>query len=387
MNNQSPAIPLFDLNYGTEEEEAVLRVLRSKWLTMGPETEALEHEFSDYFKIKHAVAVSNCTTALHLANLAVGVKQGIEVICPSLTFVATSNSVIYAGGTPVFADIISTDDWTISPHEIEKKINKNTRVIIVMHYGGFACQMDEILNIATTNNIQVIEDAAHCPGSTYKGKKLGSIGNISCFSFFSNKNISTGEGGMICTNNDDYANYIKIIRSHGMTSATLDRHHGHAYSYDVTDLGYNYRIDEIHAALARCQLKKLETGNEHRRLAATHYKDALSKSDKIKIPFGNYCFPANYHIFPILLDKSIDRHDLMVFLREKGIQTSIHYPPIHQFSYYKAIMRNQILHNTDFISRHELTLPMYAGISDAQIDYVVDALNNFIRETPIPKAK
>jgi len=206
MNNQSPAIPLFDLNYGTEEEEAVLRVLRSKWLTMGPETEALEHEFSDYFKIKHAVAVSNCTTALHLANLAVGVKQGIEVICPSLTFVATSNSVIYAGGTPVFADIISTDDWTISPHEIEKKINKNTRAIIVMHYGGFACQMDEILNIATTNNIQVIEDAAHCPGSIYKGKKLGSIGNISCFSFFSNKNISTGEGGMICTNNDDYAN-------------------------------------------------------------------------------------------------------------------------------------------------------------------------------------
>ena len=387
MNNSNPVIPLFDLNYGSEEEDAVLRVLRSKWLTMGPETEALEHEFAEYFKVKHALAVSSCTTALHLANLAIGVKQGTEVICPSLTFVATSNSVIYAGGTPVFADILSVNDWTISPYEIEKKINKNTQAIIVMHYGGFACKMDEIIEIANRHKIQVIEDAAHAPGSSYKDKLLGTIGDISCFSFFSNKNISTGEGGMICTNNDEYANYIKKIRSHGMTSATLDRHHGHAYSYDVTDLGYNYRIDEIHAALARCQLKKLETGNEHRRLAATHYKDALSKSDKIKIPFGNYCFPANYHIFPILLDKSIDRHDLMVFLREKGIQTSIHYPPIHQFSYYKAIMRNQILHNTDFISRHELTLPMYAGISDAQIDYVVDALNNFIRETPIAKAK
>ena len=213
MNSSNPVIPLFDLNYGREEEEAVLRILRSKWLTMGPETEALECEFAEYFKVKHAIAVSSCTTALHLANLAVGVKQGTEVICPALTFVATSNSIIYTGGTPVFADIISTDDWTISPHEIEKKINKNTRAIIVMHYGGFACQMNEILNIATTNNIQVIEDAAHAPGSMYKDRFLGAIGDISCFSFFSNKNISTGEGGMICTNNDDYANYINKIRS------------------------------------------------------------------------------------------------------------------------------------------------------------------------------
>ncbi|MFZ3105013.1 MAG: DegT/DnrJ/EryC1/StrS aminotransferase family protein [Smithella sp.] len=378
MNNPTPAIPLFDLNYGREEKEAVLRVLRSKWLTMGPETEALENEFAGYFKVKHALAVSSCTTALHLANLAVGVKKGTNVICPSFTFVATSNSVLYAGGIPVFADITSTDDWTISPNEIKKKINKNTRAIIVMHYGGFACKMDEIIEIAKHNKITVIEDAAHAPGSFYKDRLLGSTGDISCFSFFSNKNISTGEGGMICTNNDDYANYIKKIRSHGMTSATLDRHHGHAYSYDVTDLGYNYRIDEIHAALARCQLKKLKNGNECRRLAAIRYKNALSKIDKITIPFADYSFSANYHIFPILLNKSINRHSLMVFLRGKGIQTSIHYPPVHKFSYYKTVMGDHILRNTDSVSRHELTLPMYAGITGAQIDYVVDALINFI---------
>jgi dTDP-4-amino-4,6-dideoxygalactose transaminase len=163
-----------------------------------------------------------------------------------------------------------------------------------------------------------------------------------------------------------------------MTSATLDRHHGHAYSYDVTDLGYNYRIDEIHAALARCQLKKLKKGNERRRLAAIRYKNALSKIDKITIPFADYSFSANYHIFPILLSKSIDRHSLMVFLRGKGIQTSIHYPPVHKFSYYKTVMGDQILRNTDSVSRHELTLPMYAGITGAQIDYVIDALINFI---------
>ena len=380
MNNLNPVIPLFDLNYGSEEEEAVLRVLRSKWLTMGPETEALEYEFAEYFKVKHALALSSCTTALHLANLAFGVKQGTEVICPSLTFVATSNSVIYAGGTPVFADITSTDDWTISPHEIEKKINKNTRSIIVMHYGGFACQMDEIIEIANRYKIPVIEDAAHAPGSMYKDRFLGTVGDISCFSFFSNKNISTGEGGIICTNNDDYANYIKKIRSHGMTSATLDRHQGHAYSYDVTDLGYNYRIDEIHAALARCQLKKLETGNESRRLAATHYKDALSKIDKIKIPFVNYCFSANCHIFPILLDKSIDRHSLMVFLRGKGIQTSIHYPPVHMFSYYRGNHKTTILPLTEEIGMREVTLPMFPTITDGQICFIAEKMREFFQK-------
>jgi dTDP-4-amino-4,6-dideoxygalactose transaminase len=380
MSKQNPVIPLFDLNYGREEEEAVSRVLRSKWLTMGPETEALEYEFAEYFKVKHAIAVSSCTTALHLANLAVGVKQETEVICPSLTFVATSNSVIYAGGTPVFADVVSLDDWTISPDEIEEKINKNTREIIIMHYGGFACKMDEIIEIAQRYKIPVIEDAAHAPGSFYKDRLLGAIGNISCFSFFSNKNISTGEGGIICTNNDDYANYIKKIRSHGMTSATLDRHLGHAYSYDVTDLGYNYRIDEIHAALARCQLKKLETGNERRRLAAICYKDALSKIDGIKIPFGNYCFLANYHIFPILLGKNIDRHSLMVFLREKGIQTSIHYPPVHVFSYYRENYKITMLPITEEIGMREVTLPMFPTITDGQICFISEKIMEFFQK-------
>jgi dTDP-4-amino-4,6-dideoxygalactose transaminase len=380
MNNANPVIPLFDLNYGREEDEAALRVLKSKWLTMGPDTEALEHEFAEYFKVKHALAVSSCTTALHLANLAVGVKQGSEVICPSLTFVATSNSVIYAGGTPVFADITSTDNWTISPYEIEKKINKNTRAIIVMHYGGFACMMDEIIEIANRNKIPVIEDAAHSPGSFYKDKLLGTIGDISCFSFFSNKNISTGEGGILCTNNDDYAGYIKKIRSHGMTSATLDRHRGHAYSYDVTDLGYNYRMDEIHAALARCQLNKLKTGNEQRRLAATRYKDALSKIDRINIPFDNYLFPANYHIFPIRLDESIDRQSLMVFLRKEGIQTSIHYPPVHMFSYYRGNYETTILPLTEEIGMREITLPMFPTITEGQISLITEKIREFFHK-------
>lgn len=378
MNKEFPDIPLFDLNYGREEEEAVLKVLRSKWLTMGPETELLEQEFAAFCGVKHAIAVSSCTTALHLANLAIGVKEDSEVICPSLTFAATSNCVLYTGGKVVFADITSPDNWTISPEDIAKKITSRTQAIIVMHYGGFTCQMDEIKKIAQTNKIPVIEDAAHAPGSTYKEWKLGAIGDISCFSFFSNKNISTGEGGIICTNNDEYASQIKSMRSHGMTSGTIDRHRGHAFSYDVTVLGYNYRMDEMHAALARAQLKKLSAGNDNRRKAADRYKNRLKSIDKIKIPFANSSADANYHIFPILLDIGIDRQRLMVFLREQGIQTSIHYPPVHKFSYYCKLMGEQTLPLTEYIAGHELTLPVFAGITDAQVDYVVDRLIDFL---------
>ena len=380
MSGHNPVIPLFDLNYGQEEEEAVLRVLRSKWLTMGPETEALEKEFAEFCGVKHAIALSNCTTALHLANLAVGVKQGDEVICPSLSFVATSNSILYAGGKPVFADIKSLNDWTISPEDIERKISDRTKAIIVMHYGGFACDMDEIMRIAARHSLFVIEDAAHAPGATYKDMRLGSLGDISCFSFFSNKNISTGEGGMICTNSDEYAKKIRLMRSHGMTSLTLDRHKGHAYSYDVVSLGYNYRIDEIHAALARVQLKKLFDGNNLRLKAAGIYKKELSKIDQITIPFTGKADQTNYHIFPILLDKSVNRNGLMTYLRQNGIQTSIHYPPIHQFSFYKNFNLKQDLPLTEYVGQHEVTLPMFPTITEGQICFVAEKIREFFHK-------
>jgi len=378
MKDSRQIIPLFDLNYGQEEEEAVLRVLRRKWLTMGEEIDALESEFASFCGVRHALAVSSCTAALHLANIASGVQPGFEVICPSLTFAATVNAVIYAGGLPVFADITSEDDWTISPDAILKKITPRTKAIVVMHYGGFACRMEEILNITRAHKIAVIEDAAHSPGSTYRGSRLGAIGDISCFSFFSNKNISTGEGGMICTDNDEYARQIKSVRSHGMTSGTVDRHRGHAFSYDVTALGYNYRLDEIHAALGRVQLKKLEEGNSLRRQAARCYKNGLKQIKEIKIPFAERRDEeANYHIFPILLADSVDRLDLMSYLREKGIQTSIHYPPVHSFSFHRRHFKAPDMPLTEYVAAHELTLPMYVGITYEQIDFIIDALSSY----------
>ena len=373
-------IPLFDLDYGIEEEEAVLRVLRSKWLTMGQETELFEKEFAEYIGVKHAIAVSNCTAALHLANLAVGVEQGDEVICPSLTFVASANSILYAAGIPVFADVKSLNDWTISPEDIERKITPKTKAILVVHYAGFACDMDAILEIGKKRGIKVIEDAAHAPGSFFKDKKLGSIGDISCFSFFSNKNLSTGEGGMICTNNDDLAKKIHLYRSHGMTSLTLDRHRGHSFSYDVVQQGFNYRIDEIHSALGREQLRKLDDNNLKRLHATEYYKKLLSDIEKIQIPFVGYKYRTNNHIFPILLNKDVNRRECMQFLRKRGVQTSIHYRPVHTFTYYTDMINGGSFPITEEIGRREVTLPMYPDISEAQIDHVVQAMWDFLKD-------
>ena len=380
MRKPSKHIPLFDLDYGTEEEEAVLRVLRSKWLTMGEETKLFEKEFAKYIDVKHAIAVSSCSVALHLANLAVGIEQGDEVICPSMTFVATANSILQTGGRPVFVDVKSENDWTISPEAIEKNISPMTKAILVVHYAGFSCDMDAINKIAQKHGLKVIEDAAHALGSDYKEKKLGSLGDVSCFSFFSNKNLSTGEGGIICTDSDEIASKLRLYRSHGMTSLTLERHKGHSFSYDVVEKGFNYRIDEIHSALGITQLKKLEGNNQRRLEAAELYIKLLSGVEKIKIPFAGYKYKMNYHIFPILLDRQVDRMEFMQFLREKGIQTSIHYPPIHTFTYYRKMFGIRSLPLTEEVGVREVTLPMYPGISQDQIDVVVYTVESYMKK-------
>jgi dTDP-4-amino-4,6-dideoxygalactose transaminase len=257
-------IPLFDLNFDEKEEQAVLDVLRSKWISTGPKTAEFENRFAGMLGVKYGVALANCTVALHLAMKLVGVEAGDEVICPSLTFVATCNAIRYMDAIPVFADIKSNEDLTIDPEEIEQKITNKTKAIVVMHFGGFACDMDAIMAIAKKHNLKVIEDACHGPLSEYKGKKLGTIGDVGCFSFFSNKNISTGEGGMLVTNNEAYFERTKLLRSHGMTSMSYERAKGHSTSYDVVELGYNYRMDDLRSAIGLVQLDKIEADLEKR---------------------------------------------------------------------------------------------------------------------------
>jgi dTDP-4-amino-4,6-dideoxygalactose transaminase len=366
-------VPLADLDYGQEEEAAVLRVLRSKWLTMGAITQEFEAEYTKLTGSKYAIAVSNATEALHLACLALGIGPGDEVITPSLTFVATSNAVLYTGANVRFADIISAADLTIDPEDIARKINSKTKAIIVMHYAGYPCRMEEIMRVAERAHLPVIEDAAHAPGASLAGKTLGTWGTIGCFSFFSNKNLSTGEGGMLVTESDDVAEKVRLMRSHGMTSLTYDRHRGHASSYDVVDLGYNYRIDEIRSALGLEQLKKLSANNALRKTLTEKYWHLLAHAG-LGLPFRDRDGSPSYHIFPMLLPPGMDREKFMGALRAEGIQSSIHYPAIHRFTYYQSRYGKLSLPITEAISDHEVTLPLYPGMSTTQLDMVTSAV-------------
>jgi dTDP-4-amino-4,6-dideoxygalactose transaminase len=370
-------VPLSDLDYGVEEEEAVLDVLRRRWLTMGSVTQEFEKEFAAFAGVKHAFGVSNGTDALHLAALALGLGPGDEVIVPALTFVATANAVLYTNAEVRFADILGVEDFNISPEEIEKKITNRTKAIFLVHYGGYPCRMAQIVELARRHSLAVVEDAAHAPGASIDGRALGTWGDIGCFSFFSNKNLATGEGGMLVTNRDDLASKIRLLRSHGMTTLTWDRHHGHAYTYDVVDLGHNYRIDEIRSALGLVQLRKLSANNERRRAITAHYRKGFKEPGFVGIetPFLDTPGESSCHIFPILLPAGADRQAFMDAMRASGVQTSIHYPPIHQFSYYRQRYPGLSLPMTEEVAAREVTLPLYPGMKDADVDYVLASVN------------
>ena len=365
-------IPLSDIDLGQDEIDAVVRVLKSKWLSMGPVTQRFEQEFANYLGVKHTFAVSSGTAALHIALRVLGIGQDDEVIIPSLTFIATGNAVLYVGATPVFADITSLDDFNISPQDISKKISGKTKAIIPVHYGGYPCNMDAIMEVARNHSLKVIEDAAHAPGAEYKGKKLGTIGDIGCFSFFANKNLATGEGGMIVTNDDDLADTIRIMRSHGMTTLTWDRHKGHAHSYDVVGLGFNYRTSEVASALGLVQLKKLVTNNEKRGYITAEYKKQTETISQISVPFTSCEGKPSFHIFPILLKQRTNREAFIDNLKAQGIQASIHYPPIHLFTYYRDRFGYEegTLPLTEQVGEREVTLPLYPMMTKDDVEYI-----------------
>ncbi|MBT9150548.1 MAG: UDP-4-amino-4-deoxy-L-arabinose--oxoglutarate aminotransferase [candidate division WS2 bacterium] len=370
-------IPLSDIDLDDKEIEAVTEVLMSKWLSMGPVTQRFEEEFAEYFEVKHAFGVSNGTVALHIAHKVLGIGPGDEVIMPSLSFVATANSVLYCGAKPVFADITSLDNFNISPDDILAKITNKTKAITVVHYGGYPCDMDAIMAIAEDYNLKIIEDAAHAPGAEYQRKKCGTIGDVGCFSFFANKNLVTGEGGMVVTNDDALAEKIRIMRSHGMTTLTWDRHKGHAYSYDVMDMGFNYRINEMASGLGLVQLRKLEKNNKKRGKIVEEYRKRLKNVSGISVPFKDCKEKSAYHIFPILLAEDISRNGFIDRLKEKGIQTSIHYPPIHLFTYYRRMFgfKEGMLPKTEFVAEREVTLPLHPLMKKENVEFIAESIN------------
>ena len=346
-------------------------------------TERFEKAFSEYLGGGHAIAVSNGTAALHLALASLGMREGDEVILPSLTFVATANAVLYVGGKPVFADIAGADDLNISPREIEKKITKKTKAILIMHYGGYPCDMQSILRIAKRRGLYVVEDAAHAPGAEYQGEKCGVLGDIGCFSFFSNKNLVTGEGGMVVTRSKEWAENVRKMRSHGMEALSWDKYRGHLSSYDIRELGYNYRTTEIQSALGLVQLKKLDRNNRRRKKLVDIYRSELQGTKEVSIPFSRFKGNPSFHLFPILMAPFVDRNRVMEGLKDFGVQSSIHYPPIHLFSLY----RNQFgckkgdLPITEEMSQREITLPLHPRLDTGDVKWIAKKVKTVIGES------
>ena len=378
-------IQLHKINYDEREYQAVREVLDSGWLTISHKTHDFEAAFSDFLKFDaQCLAVSSCTAALHMALLACGIRGGDEVITPALTFIADQNVVQMAGAENILADISSMEDWSMDPDDIEARITRKTRAVMVVHYAGYACDMDRITDICRRHNLLLIEDCAHTPGADYcvsseeqasekLSRPLGTFGDISAFSFFCNKNISVGEGGMVVTRNHELFAKLKKLRSHGMSVPSFDRYKGRAISYDIESPGLNYRIHEISSALGLVQLQKLEDANNKRKNLTEHYFKRLDGIPSISIPYRYFSRgKPSYHIMPILLSDSINRTAVIESMRQDGIQTSIHYPSIQGFSAY----RNKInsTPRAEYVCAHELTLPLYPDMTNNDVDIVCDAL-------------
>jgi len=379
-------VPLAGVELTESAIEAVERVMRSGWLSMGPVTEEFEQAFARFLEVPHALAVASCTAALHLACAALELGPGDEVLVPSLTFVATANAIAYTGATPVFVDIESDSDLTLSPEDCSRKITERTKAIMVMHYGGYACDMDKLLTLARHSNLRLIEDAAHAPGATYRSQLCGTMGDLGCFSFFSNKNMTTGEGGLVCTQDPLLADRVRAMRSHGMTALTWDRHRGHAFSYDVAVPGYNYRVDEMRAALGLQELEMLPSRNGRRQERVAEYREALSDVDRITMPFDDIDrgLPS-YHLMPVLLSKDTDRSAFMAAMRDRGVQTSIHYPPVHLFSAYRGVGPGVgSLPITEDVANRLVTLPLWGGMMPEQVCTVVDAVKRSLEANTTP---
>jgi dTDP-4-amino-4,6-dideoxygalactose transaminase len=369
-------VPLSDITVDDELAENVLETVRSGWWSMGPRVEELEREFAAFCRASHAIAVANGTASLHLALIAVGCGPGDEVIVPSLNFVAAANAIVHTGAEPVFCDVVGARELNLDPEDVAAAVTPRTKAVLALHYAGFPCAMDALTEIADRHSLAVVEDAAHAPGASFEGRMCGTLGQVGCFSFFSNKNLPVGEGGMIVTADEELARKLRLLRSHGMTTLTWDRHRGHASGYDVVLAGFNYRLDEVRAALGRVQLSRLSDENGARAMIAARYRKALDGVGGLTMPFGDGDSRrvSSHHLAVVVLPEGVDRDEVRAVLDEKRIQTSVHYPPIHSFTQYRSLGQRRPLPQTDAVAPQILTLPLYGGLSDEQVDEVIDAL-------------
>ena len=367
-------IPFHRPHITDDEIKEVVETLRSGWITMGPKTVEFENRFREYIfghEEGYAISVNSATAGLHLALKAIGLKARDEVIVPTNTFIATAEVVTYFGAVPVLCDI-EEDTGNMDVSKIEPLITERTRAIIPVHFGGQPCDMDEIISLARKYDLRVIEDAAHAIPSWYKGRKIGTTGDITCFSFYSTKTLATGEGGMITTRNREYAEKMKINRLHGISRDAWNRYtmHGSWY-YEVVDNGFKYNTTDINAALGLVQLRKVEWMRDRRAHIAEMYNEAFRDISSIKIPYIKQDRETSWHLYVIGVN---NRDRLVEKLQADGIGTSVHFIPVHRHPYYRKTYgyREEDYPVANRVFARSLSLPIYPDLQDPEVKYIIE---------------
>ena len=371
--------PAYEPWISNEDRKIVNETLNQSMLTLGPKLEKFESDFCKYTNSKYAIAVSNCTAALHLSLKALGIKEGDEVIIPDLTFVADTNAILECNAKPVIADI-NRDDFFLSISNVKNNITKKTKAIIPVHIYGQVCNIDEIRDIARENNLKIIEDCAHAVGTFHNSKHVGTIGDTGCFSFYPTKNITTAEGGMVITNSKKIAEKILQLRSHGMTKSLKNRYSAeYPWIFDISEPGYNYRLDELRSALGISQLKRINKINEFRKKAALYYYKKLQNIPGIILPDMVNDKTHSYHLYTIRVRKpyKLSRNQLFKKLKDNGIRTTVYWLPIHKYSAYQKYIKKSNVKNTTKIYNEILSLPLFPNISKKHQDSVIAVIKNF----------
>jgi perosamine synthetase len=372
--------------YLTEEEaKAAYDTILTGWITQGPKVQVFEEMFAAYTGAKYAVAVSNCTTALHLSLIVAGIGPGDEVICPSMSYIATANAIKYVGATPVFAEV-QPDTYNLDPVDVEKRITDKTSAILLVHQIGMPADIDAFKTLSDRFNLKLIEDAACAAGSAYKGSKIGAHSELVCFSFHPRKVISTGDGGMITTNREDYCERLKLLRQHGMSVNDRARHEANKIIFeDHVEIGYNYRMTDIQAAVGIKQLEKLDWIVEERRKIAAIYNEAFKNIDSIRVPLEEEGYFSNYQSYSIYLEHScpVSRNALMQQLLDKGIASRRGVMTSHRETAYKHLQENTRLEVSEDLQDNSIMLPLYVPMKEQEINYVIECFKSLVTGKPV----
>jgi len=382
---ESQVVPFHRALIEQEEIDAVLDVLNSGWLTTGPKTHEFEVAFARYLGASHALAVSSCTAALELALAAIGIQEGDEIILPTMTFAATGEVILHLKAVPVLVDCESST-MHIAADEVERAITRRTRAIIPVHYAGAPCDMDRLLEIGNRKDLRVIEDAAHALPTGYKNRLIGTLGDITCFSFYATKTLTTGEGGMATTEHEDYAERMRILSLHGISKDAWKRYSAQGtWRYDIIEAGYKFNLTDMQAALGLAQLAKCDAMCERRAAVARRYTESLKSLDAFEVPRLPGNGTHSWHLYPIRINPPalrIHRDRVIEELKQKGIGTSVHFIPLHLHSFYRTHFKCYAgqFPNAERFAEQALSLPIFPSMTKDDVDRVIESLQEIARD-------